>query len=197
MDGLKLTTGLLTLLNKPTAKWCFLETRIIAGLKRYRNIWQRHIIPIKAVSFGLGGDKMEHVLWRAQHMSFSENIKHILIHCGTNNLDTDNPEAIANGITSIGRMLKEKCRGVNIILSAILARDQESTSMRRRLINETNHFLQINCKRNNLLFLQHNDWVSENGTLKPELFYKDNLHLVEYGNRRFARGIQQFIVLFL
>ena len=66
---------------------------IIAGLKRYNDVWQQHFA--KTLNFGISSDKTQHVLMRAQQITFSSSVKYIIIHCGTNNIDSDNPYSIS------------------------------------------------------------------------------------------------------
>ena len=37
----------------------------VAGLSRYPNVWNKYFAPINALNLGIGGDRVENVLWRA------------------------------------------------------------------------------------------------------------------------------------
>ena len=41
---------------------------IVAGLSRYQNIWDMFLKSLKALNCGIGGDRIEHVLWRALNL---------------------------------------------------------------------------------------------------------------------------------
>ena len=51
---------------------------------------------------------------------FPPSVKFIVIHCGTNNLDCNDPIDIAKGILNIGKSLLEKAPKSNIILTGIV-----------------------------------------------------------------------------
>ena len=69
----------------------------------------------------------------------------MVIHCGTNNIDRDQPRDIANGVISIGLTLQEKCRGLKVIVTGLLSRDSE-WSQRRNKIKLINYYLKKRCR---------------------------------------------------
>ena len=117
------------------------------------------------------------------------------IHCGTNNIDRDQPPDIANGVISIGLKLQEKCRGLKVIVTGLLPRDSE-WSQRRKKINSINYYLEKLCcdRFDDFYFMkQDDDWTDEDGKLDKKLYYADQLHLVEAGNRKFACSILKIL----
>ena len=66
----------------------------MAGLHRYFKIWDNFFKPIDALTCGIGGDKVQNVLWRVQNLPISSSLKNAVILCGTNNLQQDSPEDI-------------------------------------------------------------------------------------------------------
>ena len=105
---------------------------IVAGLSRYA---------IHALNYEIGGDRTQHVLWLAENATLSNSLKYVVIHCGTNNIDRDQPRDIANGVISIRLKLQEKCRGLKVIVTGLLPRDSE-WSQRRKKINLINYYLE-------------------------------------------------------
>ena len=59
---------------------------IVAGLSRYQNVWDKFLKPLKALNCGIGGDRIEYVLWRALNLPVFSSLKNIVVLCGTNNL---------------------------------------------------------------------------------------------------------------
>ena len=53
------------------------------------------------LNLGIGGDRMQHVLWRSMNIDLNPNAKYVIIHCGTNNVDKDQPRAIGKSIMAI------------------------------------------------------------------------------------------------
>ena len=99
---------------------------IVAGLSRYVNIWQTFFKTFHTLNYGIGGDRTQHVLWHAEiQMRLPNSLKYVVIHCGTNNINRNQPRDIANGVVSIGLKLQEKCRGLKVIVTGLLPRDSE------------------------------------------------------------------------
>ena len=84
------------LLNQSSSKILLIGDSIISNLGRYPKIWKKYFSSNNTLNFGISGDKNQHVLWRIQHLNFSNNfsIRYICILCGTNNLDHNPPEEL-------------------------------------------------------------------------------------------------------
>ena len=168
---------------------------IVAGLSRYANIWRTFFKTFHTLNYGIGGDRTQHVLWRAENATLPNSLKYVAIHCGTNNIDRDQPRDIANGVISIGLKLQEKCRGLKVIVMGLLPRGSE-WSQRRKKINLINYYLEkLCCDRFDYFYFmkQDDDWTDEDGKLDKKLYYADQLHLVEAGNRKFACSILKIL----
>ena len=164
---------------------------IVAGLSRYANIWRTFFKTFHTLNYGIGGDRTQHVLWRAENATLPNSLKYVVIHCGTNNIDRDQPRDIANGVISIGLKLQEKCRGLKVIVTGLLPRDSQ-WSQRRKKINLINYYLEKLCcdRFDDFYFMKQDDnWTDKDGKLDKKLYYADQLHLVETGNRKFACSI--------
>lgn len=103
--------------------------------------------------------------------------------CCTNNLYQDPPEDIGNGLLKIASCLKKWSNSTNVLICSILpCRDIFSVSC--LFIKETNNILKSSCSINHINFIdQDRNWIQMSGSLEPDLFYLDKLHLV--GNRNF------------
>ena len=71
---------------------------IIAGLSGYSNIWTRYFKPLYAINCGIGGDRVENVLWRCRNLPSCPNLQNAVIMCGTNNIQPNSVEDIVDGI---------------------------------------------------------------------------------------------------
>ena len=63
-------------------------------------------LTIDALNCGIGGDKVQNVLWWVQNLLISSSLKSTIILCGANNLQQDSPEDIVDGIIEIGHGFK-------------------------------------------------------------------------------------------
>ena len=165
------------LLNSKSFKSILIGDSLMAGLHRYSKIWNNFFKPIDALNCGIGGDKVQNVLWRVQNLSISSSLKNVVILCGTNNLQQDSPEDIVDDIIEIGRH-----HHINIFISGLLPRD-ECTSINCVYVIETNKILKVKCSFNKFFFIdQDTYWTQTNGCLNSDMFYLDILQLVEKGN---------------
>ena len=164
---------------------------IISGLCRYRKIWSEFFYPVKALNFGIRGDRTQHVLWRIQNREIPVNVESVVIHCRTNNLDKDSPAKIKKGITSIAYAVLKRKPCVNIIVTGLLPRGSKGSPRREQIcwINEQLEHLCNKLGKKNVSFLKpETDWTKPNGQLREELHCQDLLHLSEKGNCKFSRA---------
>ena len=116
-------------------------------------------------------------------------MRNVIVLCGTNNLYQDLPEDIANGLIELVNCFKQGNNAINVFICDILPRD-DTSSINRQLIKETNNILKSSCSVNHIKFLdQDANWIQMSGSLEPDLFYLDKLHLAEKGNLILARSI--------
>ena len=43
------------------------------------------------MNLGIGGDRVENVLWRAISLLLPSSVRNIVVQCATNNISTDSP----------------------------------------------------------------------------------------------------------
>ena len=169
---------------------------LVNGLARYHSVWSKYFKPLRALNFGVGGDRTQHVLRRIENGEIPLNLQVAFVHCGTNNLDRDNPDEIRDGIASIVYTIQEKKPNANFIVSGLLPRDQE-TSFRRDKIKLVNQKLRKWCqsgKVRNVHYLKPDkDWTEPDGRLVERYYFTDFLHLVEEGYEKFAKSIYEAI----
>ena len=78
---------------------------------------------------------------------------------------------------------------IEIIVSGLLPR-QIHWSTRRVKINETNDYLRLLQKiKRKTFMIQYPDWALPDNSLNMELYYKDQLYLIENGNMKFSKLI--------
>ncbi|NBX35151.1 GDSL family lipase, partial [bacterium] len=92
------------LAKKGEAQVVFLGDSITAGWNGQKDLFEKEYAQYKAANFGIGGDRVQHVLWRVENGEF-EGIKPkaVVLMIGTNNSGTaeNSPEQIAAGIKNI------------------------------------------------------------------------------------------------
>ena len=100
----------------------------------------------KTVNLGIGRDRIENVLWRINDIVLPKSIRSVVIHWGTNNIDTSSSDEISVGVVTITRSISHRYPNIEIIVSGLLPRDI-SWFTRRVKINETNDYLRDYCKK--------------------------------------------------
>ena len=162
---------------------------VAAGLNRYRSICTKYLEPLKTLNCGIGGDRVQNVLWRAQNLLVISSLKNVDILCGTNNLFHDSPEDIANGIVETAQTFQSSYISIKIVIGGILPRDA-SWSINRVLIKEVNQILKAKCSKTFFIYISCNSWWTfTNGSLNPDLFFLHNAHQVEKANLKLAESI--------
>ena len=164
---------------------------IIQGLSRYKKVWNS-FFGKDTLNCGIPGDKVENLLWRAEKLVFPPATRHIVIHCGTNNIEENTPNDIANGLLCSALIINSRNRATNICITGLLPRDFRETYKRNR-IKRVNKLIREKCSslstpRINYIEQNH-DWIDEGNCLRIKYYYRDCLHLVELGNNKLSSTI--------
>ena len=109
--------------------------------------------PLKTLNYGIGGDRVQNVLWRAQNFPVISSLKNVVILCGTNNLFTDSPKDIADDIIEIAQTFQSKYSSINIDIGGVLPRDA-SWSINREL-KEVNEILKAKCCKSFFIYISN------------------------------------------
>ena len=163
---------------------------IAAGLMRYKDVWDEHFTR-DTVNCGMGGDKTQNVLWRSKNIPLPQSLKYVVINCGTNNLETDNPDEISDGLICIALLFQKRMKHLQIVVNGLIPRDAIKTKRRQKLL-EINRLLPDKCKNcTSVYFLEpETDWTTQDGGLSKTFYYKDNIHLLKNGNKGLALSIK-------
>ena len=69
---------------------CLVGASIIGNLTRYNHIWRRYFCEtLRAVNFGIGGDRSQHALWRAMNGEIPPSTRCVAVNIGNNNIPRD------------------------------------------------------------------------------------------------------------
>ena len=102
----------------------------------------------------------------------------------------DSPEDTADSIVEIAQTFQSSYNSINIAIGGILACDA-SWSINWVLIKEVNQILKAKCYKLFFIYIVYKDscWTFANGSLNPDHFFLDNVHLVEKGNLKLAESV--------
>ena len=140
----------------------------------------------------MGGQSQKLIIARAEKLVFPPATRHIVIHCGTNNIEENMPNDIANGLLCSTLIINSRNRATNIYITGLLPRDFRETYKRNR-IKRVNKLISEKCSsistpRINYIEQDH-DWIDEGNCLRIKYYYRDCLHLVELGNDKLSSTI--------
>ncbi|MFM7181706.1 MAG: GDSL-type esterase/lipase family protein [Verrucomicrobiales bacterium] len=96
--------------------------------------WEKHIAPMKAANFGIGGDRTEHVLWRLENGNLKGKLKPkvIVVMIGTNNTGANNPpDQIAMGVEAIVKKLTARFPDATVAILGIFPRSEKPDDPKR------------------------------------------------------------------
>ena len=133
------------------------------------------------INCGIGGEGTQNFLWRSNNFPSFPSFQNAVILCGANNIQRNSSEDIVDGILEIALALRRKYNNLKIAVCGLLHRD-ENWSVNRIYITEKNNYLSYKCDLNRVNFMKPNDWTLRNSSLKGNLFYFDNLHLIKDEN---------------
>lgn len=86
-------------------------------------IWDARYAPRHAENFGIGGDHVEHLLWRLRHGELGRiRPEVVVLLIGTNNIALDPPGAIAEGIAAVVAEIRRRSPRTHIVLFGLLPR---------------------------------------------------------------------------
>jgi lysophospholipase L1-like esterase len=116
----------------------FMGDSITDGWRRQK-LWTEKYEPMKAVDFGIGGDKTEHVLWRMENGELQAiKPKVIVLMIGTNNTGKNSAPEIVEGITAIVKKFRKDLPESKILLLGVFPRGATADMPIRQKIKDIN-----------------------------------------------------------
>ncbi|XP_049824837.1 platelet-activating factor acetylhydrolase IB subunit beta homolog [Aethina tumida] len=139
----------------------FIGDSIVQQLQ-FTPLWTDKISSLHCINFGIGGDRVENVLWRIQNgeLNFNVKLKAVVVFVGTNNTDCT-PHEIFEGILEIIKEIKSRLGKVTIILPTLLPRGHFPNPYRERNDHVNTFLIDKFCNEANV------DEVTENVHVVP------------------------------
>jgi lysophospholipase L1-like esterase len=159
-------------------------------------IWKRHYEPRNAANFGIGGDRTQHVLWRIENgeiEGLSPRVAVLMI--GTNNISSNTPEEIAEGVKANVSKLREKLPETKILLLGVFPRGatRDKTAEAAKPADQPAKINAIISKLDDGKAVKYLDigkvFLDAEGNI-PRSLMPDFLHLSPPGYRKWADAIE-------
>lgn len=152
--------------------------------------WKEHYGSRKAANFGFSGDRTQHVLWRLENGEIDGiNPRGIVLMIGTNNAGSDSADDIAQGITKIVELLRERLPEANILLLAVFPRGETPNPTREKLDAVNAQIAKLDDGGKVHYLDIGPSFLEDDGTISKEIM-PDFLHLSAEGYKRWAKAIE-------
>jgi lysophospholipase L1-like esterase len=158
---------------------------------RGKQIWADHYGDRNAVNLGIGGDRTQHVIWRLQNGNIQGIApKAAVIMIGTNNSGSNTPEQIAEGVTEIVKILRDKTPQTQILLLGTFPRGANKDDARRIVNEKSNEIVSKLASDSSVHYLDiGKKFLNNDQTLSKDIM-PDLLHLSEQGYQIWADSIE-------
>jgi lysophospholipase L1-like esterase len=156
-------------------------------------VWKERYGSLKAIDIAIGGDQVQHLLWRVAHGDLAgQNPKLIVLTIGTNNGGQE-PKAIANGIRLLLNEYETRCPRAHILLEGVFPRDHEANTGTRNWVKAINAILSTYVSDPRVTYMDFGDkFLEPDGTLSADIM-PDFLHPSAKGYVIWADAIQPVI----
>ena len=157
-------------------------------------VWDEYYSQRNAVNIGIGGDKIENILWRLDHGNIDGiSPKLIVLLAGTNNAADNTAEEIADGIVAIIDKLQLKLPASEILLLSIFPRGEHPNDRRTILANASETAAARIADRDKVHYMDiAANFLSKDGILSPDIM-PDARHPNEQGYRIWAESIEPIV----
>lgn len=183
--------------KKGEAQVVFLGDSITAGWNGQPVLFAKEYSQYKAANFGIGGDRVQHVLWRVENGEFEGlKPKAVVLMIGTNNAGVaeNTPEQVANGIKKIIEAIHKRTPETKVLLLAIFPRGEKEdpqTNPGRAKNQAVNAIIaKLDDGKKVHYFDIGQKFLQADGTLTVEIM-KDRLHLTAAGYQIEADAIRE------
>ncbi|XP_050300253.1 platelet-activating factor acetylhydrolase IB subunit alpha1-like isoform X1 [Anthonomus grandis grandis] len=172
---------------------------------QFSTLWTEKMSSLHCVNFGIGGDRVENVLWRIKNgeFDFHSKIKAVVLFVGTNNTDCT-PHEIFEGILEIIKEIKHILGNVIILIPTLLPRGQFPNAYRERndhvntlLIDKfSNEANKDEVTENVYVVKIHENIVGKDQTISHHVMH-DYLHLTNNGYTKVFEKVYQELCMLL
>jgi lysophospholipase L1-like esterase len=150
----------------------------------------------KCVLAGVGGDGIEHMLWRVEEgliAACPSSITTVVLMCGTNNIEQRSADQVYEGTVHLIQKIQEKRADLKIILFGLLPRDSQKKGLTHEALME--RIKTLNTKlagldgTNGIKFYNFFNLLTKTGLVKDDGYFDDHVHLNSAGYSIFAKQL--------
>ena len=148
-----------------------------------KEVFAKRLAPVYDIlNIGYGGDRTEHLVWRAENGELDGyTAKLVMLMIGANN-SGDSPEDVAAGIRKILDLIAAKQPKAQTLLLPIFPCGQSASDALRVKNDKTNALIKNFADGKKVVWCDFNaKFLNADGSLKADLFMKDCVHPVAAG----------------
>lgn len=159
-----------------------------------KNYYNKFFIPRKIGLAGVGGDRVQNMLYRIEQgllEACPKELKYIVLQAGTNNVEDCTVEELVTGVQFLVEEIKRRLPNIKIILFGLAPRDaQKPTLTNADLLNRIKQVnVELKSTQNIVEFVDIFDlFLTKTGT-KDAKKYVDHVHFNAVGYGIFAKAI--------
>ena len=149
-----------------------------------KEAWTQQLVPQGAADFGIGGDKVEHILWRMTNGELEGmRPKVVVLMAGTNNLwDYElKPKDIVAGIVACLATIRERQPQAKILLMGVIPQGRKPDGQMRPKVTGINALLAALPAHSYDAFIDLGPKLLAPDGVLPELISADQTHLTKDG----------------
>lgn len=158
-----------------------------------KEFWDKHFVPLKAASFGIGGDTTGNVLWRLEHGELDGLApKVVVLLIGVNNVwsGKNSGEQIAGGIRAVVEKLRNKLPQSKVLVLGVLPIGATAEDLGRWRVKDLNGHAAMLDDGAMVKYVDLGPkLLQKNGKLLEGAYAADNLHLTSKGYEVLAKEL--------
>ena len=159
---------------------------------RGKKVWEEYYGKLKAINFGVSGDRTQHVLWRFENGQLDGiKAKVAIVMIGTNNSNKDDnsEKDILEGVTAIVNGIRSRQPDTKILLLAIFPRGKTFSPQRGKIL-EVNQALARLDDGKHIFYLDFgSQYIGDDGSISKDIM-PDALHPNEAGYYIWAKAME-------
>ena len=155
-----------------------------------KTVWDKEIAPLNAINLGIGGDRIEHMIWRIENGNMPDalNPKVAVILAGRNNAGVAGitPAALASGVGELIQRLQVRKPACKILVLGIIPRRQPGDTIVKKASPE----LAKLADGRKIFFLDLDvNFRLADGQTDPKFYVADGTHLTTAGYKVWAQAM--------
>lgn len=161
-----------------------------------RAVWEERYAPKNAANISIGGDGIQHLLWRITEGGEIDgmNPKVIVLLIGCNNLLGGEPaDKVAAGVGQVTALLRERMPSARIVLMGVFPTGQFAGAPVREKIQATNRLISKLDDGKHIRFLDIGDKLADDSGFVPAEIMPDGVHPSAKGYEIWARAMQPLL----